>query len=91
MSDSPYIFDATTDNFQQGVIDNSHQVPVVVDFWADWCQPCKILMPLLEKLVTEYNGGFVLAKVNTEQQQQLAAEHAVRSIPTVKIYRHGKV
>ena len=91
MSDSPYIFDATIENFQQGVIDNSHQAPVVVDFWADWCQPCKILMPVLDKLVTEYNGGFILAKVNTEQQQQLAAEHAVRSIPTVKIYRHGEV
>ncbi len=91
MSESPYIFDVTSDNFQQGVIDNSHKVPVVVDFWADWCQPCKILMPILSNLVTEYNGGFVLAKVNTEQQQQLATEHGVRSIPTVKIYRHGKV
>ena len=91
MSDSPYIFDATADNFQQGVIDNSHKVPVVVDFWADWCQPCKILMPLLDKLVEEYSGGFVLAKVNTEQQQQLAGEHGVRSIPTVKIYRYGQV
>lgn len=91
MSISPYIFDATTDNFQQGVIENSHKVPVLVDFWADWCQPCKILMPILDKLVTEYNGGFVLAKVNTEQQQQLATEHAIRSIPTVKIYRDGKV
>ncbi|MCW8955493.1 MAG: thioredoxin domain-containing protein, partial [Gammaproteobacteria bacterium] len=91
MSESPYIFTATTDNFQQGVIENSHQVPVVVDFWADWCQPCKALMPIFDKLVTEYNGGFVLAKVNTEQQQQLATDHAVRSIPTVKIYRHGKV
>lgn len=91
MSESPNIFDATTDNFQQGVIDNSHKVPVVVDFWADWCQPCKILMPILSNLVTEYNGGFVLAKVNTEQQQQLATDHGVRSIPTVKIYRHGKI
>ena len=56
MSDSPYIFNATQDNFQQGVIDNSHKLPVFVDFWADWCQPCKILMPIMEKLVEEYSN-----------------------------------
>ena len=70
MSDSPYIFDATVDNFQQGVIENSAKVPVVVDFWADWCQPCKILMPILDKLVEEFAGGFVLAKVDSDAQQE---------------------
>ncbi|MCW9013189.1 MAG: tetratricopeptide repeat protein [Gammaproteobacteria bacterium] len=91
MSDSPYIFNATADNFQQGVIENSHKVPVVVDFWAEWCEPCKILIPILEKLTAEFAGGFVLAKVNSETEQQLSTEYRVRSIPAVKIFRHGEV
>lgn len=91
MSDSNYIFDATLDNFQQGVIENSDKLPVVVDFWADWCQPCKILMPILDKLVEEFNGGFVLAKVDSDAQQELSARYNVRSIPSVKIFRHGEV
>ena len=91
MSDSPYIFEATAENFQQGVIENSEQVPVVVDFWADWCQPCKILMPILDKLVQEFDGGFVLAKVDSDAQQELSARYNVRSIPSVKIFRNGEV
>ncbi|TNF38477.1 MAG: co-chaperone YbbN [Gammaproteobacteria bacterium] len=91
MSDSPYIFNASQDNFQQGVIDNSHKLPVFVDFWADWCQPCKILMPIMEKLVEEFNGQFLLAKVNSDEQQQLASTYGVRGIPNVKIFRNGEV
>jgi putative thioredoxin len=91
MSDSNYIFDATLDNFQQGVIENSDKLPVVVDFWADWCQPCKILMPILDKLVREFDGGFVLAKVDSDAQQELSAQYKVRGIPSVKIFRHGEV
>lgn len=91
MNESPYMFDATVDNFQQGVIENSTRVPVVVDFWADWCQPCKILMPILDKLVNEFDGGFVLAKVDSDAQQELSAQYGVRSIPTVKIFRNGEV
>ncbi len=91
MNDSPYIFDATIENFQQGVIDNSNQVPVIVDFWADWCQPCKMLIPVLEKLIDEFDGKVILAKVNSDVQQELAQQYAVRSIPTVKIFRHGNV
>ena len=91
MSHSAYVFDATQDNFQQGVIDNSHKVPVLVDFWADWCQPCKMLMPILDKLVNEYDGGFVLAKVNSDQQQELSARYQVRGIPNVKLFRNGEV
>ncbi|WP_308873762.1 thioredoxin family protein [Thiothrix subterranea] len=70
---SPYIFEATAQNFQQ-IMDSSFQVPILVDFWADWCQPCKTLMPILAKLANEYQGGFILVKVNSDQQQQLAAQ-----------------
>jgi putative thioredoxin len=90
MSESPYIVEITADNYQQSVIEGSFQVPVLVDFWADWCQPCKILMPMLAKLVDEYQGKFILAKINTEQQQELAAQSGIRSIPTVKLFKNGQ-
>ncbi len=91
MSASPFIFEATEENFQQGVIENSHKAPVVLDFWAEWCQPCKLLIPILEKLVEEMNGQFVLAKVNSETQQALSQQFQVRSIPTVFIIKDGEV
>lgn len=91
MADSPFIFEADSQNFQQVVLENSHQVPVLVDFWADWCQPCKMLMPILAKLADEYQGGFVLVKVNTDQHQQLAAQFGVRNLPTVKVFKDGKI
>ncbi len=91
MSDCPYIFDVSIENFQQLVLQNSLQVPVLVDFWADWCNPCKTLMPLLAKLAEEYQGAFLLAKVDTQVQQQLAAHFGVKSLPTVKVFRQGKV
>jgi putative thioredoxin len=90
MSESPYIVEITADNYQQIVIEGSFQVPVLVDFWADWCQPCKILMPMLAKLVDEYQGKFILAKINTEQQQELATQSGIRSIPTVKLFKNGQ-
>ncbi len=91
MADSPYIIEVTDAAFASEVIERSYQVPVLVDFWAEWCQPCKMLMPLLAKLVEEYNGAFLLAKVNTEEQQEIAAQFAIRSIPTVKLWRNGEV
>ncbi len=91
MADSPYIFDATAENFQQQVLAASLERPVVVDFWADWCQPCKLLMPILAKLADDYRGKFLLAKVNTEEQQPLAAHFQIRSIPSVKIFSQGQV
>lgn len=89
MADSPYIFEIDENNYAQIVLQGSHQVPVLVDFWADWCQPCKMLMPLLARLVDEYQGRFILAKINTEQQQAIAAQFGIRSIPTVKLFRNG--
>lgn len=91
MADSQYSFDVTSENFSEVVLEKSKQVPVLVDFWATWCGPCQALMPVLAKLADEYQGKFILAKVNSDEQQELAAQFAVRSIPTVKIFRNGEV
>jgi putative thioredoxin len=91
MADQSYVFDVTTEGFQQLVLENSMQVPVLVDFWAEWCNPCKALMPTLAKLAEEYQGKILVAKVNTEQEQQLAAHFQVRSIPNVKLFRQGQI
>jgi putative thioredoxin len=88
---SPYIIDVNSDNFQQAVVENSYNVPVMVDFWAPWCNPCKMLMPVVTRLAEEFEGKFILAKVNVDDNQQLAAQFNARSVPTVKIFRNGAV
>jgi putative thioredoxin len=87
---SPYVSDVTTESFEQDVLVRSQTVPVVVDFWADSCQPCKQLAPILEKLAAEYAGKFHLAKVNIETAEQLAAHFQVSSIPYVLAFRDGQ-
>jgi putative thioredoxin len=91
MNDSPYIHTVTQDTFQRQVIEASHTVPVLVDFWADWCGPCHMQMPVLAKLVDAYAGKFLLAKVNTDTERRLAQEHGIRSLPTMRLYRNGQV
>jgi len=77
-------------NAAQLLIEESHKRPVVVDFWADWCEPCKVLMPLLEKIANEYQGAFLLAKVNADEQQMIAQQFGVRSLPTVMVIQDGQ-
>lgn len=82
--------DITVENAQQLIIDESKQRLVLVDFWADWCQPCKSLAPVLEKLADEYDGQFLLAKINADEQQMLAGQFGVRSLPTVMLVKDGQ-
>lgn len=83
--------DVTTDTFEAEVLERSASVPVVVDFWADWCAPCKVLAPVLEQAVESRNGELVLAKVDTEANPELAMRYGIRGIPNVKAFRNGQV
>jgi putative thioredoxin len=85
-----YVVEITEQNINT-VLQQSVNVPVLLDFWADWCQPCKTLAPLLEKLVKEYQGRFILAKVNTDEQPRLAQQLGVRSLPTLKLVVQGQL
>ena len=83
--------DVDAGNFQQVVIEGSRQVPVLVDFWAEWCGPCRILKPILEKLAEEFQGRFILAKVDSDKNQDIAAQYGVRGIPSVKAFVGGEI
>ena len=88
---SQYSFDVSLAEFETQVLLPAQEVPVVVDFWAPWCEPCKVLKPLLEKLAEEYAGRFLLAKVNADENPELSQHFGVRSIPTVKVLFQGQL
>ena len=89
MNDTTHIVTVTAENFQQQVLDRSSKQLVLADFWASWCGPCQSLIPVLEKLAQEYAGKFLLAKINSDEQQALAQHFQVRSLPTVKFFKDG--
>jgi len=86
---SPSIITLTQENFSQLVLQSP--APVLVDFWAEWCGPCKMISPLLDELADEYGGKVKIGKVNIDEQQNLAAQYGVRAIPTLLVFHNGQV
>ncbi len=85
------IIDVTASSFISDVIEQSKHKPVLVDFWADWCEPCKNLMPLLQQLAEKYPQDFILAKINADQEQELAMQVGIQSLPTVVLIKGGEI
>jgi thioredoxin 1 len=86
---SPNIINLTAENFEQQVL--KANAPVLVDFWAEWCGPCKMIAPILDELADEYAGRAVIAKVNIDDHQSLATQYGVRAIPTLLLFNKGQV
>ena len=91
MADSPWVVEVTMENFQDVVVEGSRERPVVIDFWAPWCAPCRRLAPMLEKVAAEKAGAFLLVKVNTDEHPDLAQAFQVDGIPAVFAIRDGKI
>ncbi len=87
--DSTHIFDIDGDEFQQRVLDASHQQPVLVDFWADWCSPCLAIASVLTKVIPEYEGRVLLAKIDADENMKLAGHYKLRGFPTIIMFYNG--
>ncbi|MGC9309069.1 MAG: thioredoxin [Candidatus Nanoarchaeia archaeon] len=83
--------ETSDDNFEKDVIEASKQKPVLVDFWAEWCAPCKMLGPILERIAKELDDKMILVKLNLQTNQEKATEYGIMSIPAVKLFKDGKV
>jgi putative thioredoxin len=89
MTASPHLFDVNEDDFAERVLTASATTPVLVDFWAEWCPPCRALTPVLERLAVEYAGRFVLAKVDADENMKLAGRYKLRGFPTAILFING--
>lgn len=93
MSTSPHIFDVNLEDFDAKVIEASHQRPILVDLWADWCPPCLALAPVLDKVIAHHGGAVALAKVEVDEgdNMKIAGQHQVRGFPTILLFQDGAV
>lgn len=82
--------DVTDNNFEENVIEKSKKIPVLIDFWADWCVPCNILSPILEKVIASYKGKLILVKMNVDENPKTSNKFAINAIPAVKLFKGGK-
>lgn len=85
-----YAYDVEEADFEELVVARSHEAPVLLDIGAEWCAPCRVLTPLLERLARDYAGAFLLARVDADENMRIAGRHKVRGFPTVIVYSHGE-
>lgn len=90
MTDSQFVVNVTTQDFVKVVLEGSSQRPILVDFWANWCAPCRTLGPILDKLAQEWGGRLLVAKVDTDKEKALATQLGIRSLPTVRLFQNGR-
>ena len=88
---SPWIVETSDDSFELDVIERSTSVLVVVDFWAEWCQPCRMLAPTIDEIATEYDGKVVVGKVDTDSNREISMQYGISAIPTVILFKDGQV
>ncbi len=93
MANTSHIFDVSLEDFQQQVLDASHERPILVDLWAEWCPPCLAIAPVLQKVIEEYHGALALAKIEVDEgdNMKIAGRYQVRGFPTILLFQHGEL